>query len=145
MLKIKLALVGKKKQPEYRIVVTEHTKDPYGNHKEILGNYNPRTNPSTLTLKKERVEYWLSVGAQPTDTVHNLFVAEGLIKGDKRAVVSISKKRQAKLDEKAEAAKEAKATEEAPKEAQDSPEETPTEEPAEPTAEAPKETEAANE
>ncbi len=121
MLKFKLARVGKTKAPEYRIVVVEHTKDPYGDFVEKVGNYNPRTSPSTVTLKTDRVEYWLSQGVQPTDTVRNIFIGEGLIKEDKKAkAVALTDKRRAKLAEKQAEAEEAKkAAEEAAKEAEE--------------------------
>ncbi|MBT6254078.1 30S ribosomal protein S16 [Candidatus Uhrbacteria bacterium] len=161
MLSIRLSRIGKKKQPIYRVIVTEKRRDPYGKFLEILGNYDPRSTDKKLTLKEDRVSHWLSVGAQPSDTVKNLLIREGLIKSDKKAkAVAISKKRQAKLDEKsgaaAEAAKEAeeaaaakataeaeaKAEAEAPAEAPA--EEAPAEEPAKeeaPAEEAPKEAE----
>lgn len=111
MLKFKLARVGKKKAPEYRILVVESAKDPYGKYVEKVGNYNPRTNPSTITVNKERVEYWLGQGVQPTATVHNIFVAEGLIKEGKQKAkaVRLTDKRREKIAEKAAAEQEAKA------------------------------------
>ena len=102
MLKIRLARIGKKKNPIYRIVVSEHTKDMYGNHLEMLGQYNPHT--KEIVLKNDRIEHWLKVGAQPSETVENLLVKEGVIKGkDKKAkAVRITKKRQVKLNAKDE-------------------------------------------
>jgi len=108
MLTIRLSRTGKHKAPQYRIVLQENTQDPWAPAKEILGHYNPRRQPSEVTLKKDRIEYWLGVGAQPSGTVHNILVAEGVVKGDKKSSVTISKKRAAKLEEKkaeAEAAK----------------------------------------
>ena len=98
MLTIKLRRVGKKKQPVFRFIVTEKGKDPWGNNLEILGFKNPRTKETVLDV--ERVKYWLSKGAQPTDTVWNLFVDQKLVEGDKRRSITISKARQAKLDAK---------------------------------------------
>ena len=98
---IRLTRVGKKKQPEYRFIVSEKARDPWGKATEILGNMNPRTNPATVTLKKDRVEYWISKGAQCSETVWNILVDQGVVKGDKRKVVSISKKRAAKAEKKA--------------------------------------------
>lgn len=103
MVSIRLSRKGKKKQPTYRIVVQESTKDPWGDYLENLGHYNPLTKPKTLVVKKERVLHWIANGAQPSDTVWNLLVGEGIITGEKRRTVSISKKRKTKLD--AEAAK----------------------------------------
>lgn len=101
MLKICLSRVGKKKQPSYRIIVTEKSRDPWGKFLEILGNYNPRTKEKNL--KSERIKYWLSKGAQPSNTVWNMLVNENIVKGAKRKVVSIHKK---KTDEKSEKKKD---------------------------------------
>ena len=98
MLRIRLSRIGKKKKPVYRIVVSEHTKDMYGNHLEILGNYNPHS--KKIILKDERIKYWLSVGAQASDVVNNLLIKENIIIGEKGKSVRISKKRKIKLDEK---------------------------------------------
>ncbi|MDO8425327.1 MAG: 30S ribosomal protein S16 [bacterium] len=97
MLTIRLSRRGKKKQPTYRLVVQEHTKDPWGDYLEHLGHYNPMTNPATLVIKKERIEHWIKNGAQPSDTVWNLLVTEGVVKGDKRRTSHITKKRREKL------------------------------------------------
>lgn len=97
MLTIRLSRVGKKKQPEYRFVIMEKGRDPWGKALEILGHYNPRSTPVIFEIKKDRVEYWLSKGAQPSDTVWNMFVDRGIVKGEKRKKISISKKRKAKL------------------------------------------------
>jgi len=108
MLKIRLARVGKKKKPLYRVVISENTKDMYGDHLEILGQYNPHD--KKITLQTERIEYWLSKGAQTSDTVHNLLVKEGVIKDGKKAkAVAISKKRKAKQEKASAAAKEVQA------------------------------------
>ena len=97
MLKLRLARVGKKKHPIYRLVVSESTKDMYGNHLEILGQYDPHT--KTNSFNNERILYWISVGAQASETVYNLLVGAGLIKADKKAkAVAISKKRTAKIE-----------------------------------------------
>ena len=69
---IRMRRVGSKKRPFFRIVVTEHSAPRDGAFLEVLGTYNPRTNPETLTLKRERIAYWVSKGAQPSDTVRTL-------------------------------------------------------------------------
>ncbi len=107
MLSIRLSRIGKKKQPIYRVIVTEKHRDPWGKALEILGNYDPRSADKKLDLKADRVKHWLSVGAQPSATVKNLLIKEGLLSGDKAKGVKISKKRQVKLDEKNGAKKEA--------------------------------------
>jgi len=84
MLTIKLKRIGKKHQATFRLVVLEKRSKLSGRYIEDLGFLNPKSDE--LSLKKERIDYWLKVGAQPTDTVHNLLVKNGLIKGSKIAV-----------------------------------------------------------
>ena len=82
MLKIRLIRTGKKNAPSYRIVLIEKNASPKsGRFLEILGNYNPRL--KEINLKKDRIGYWLGKGAQASDTVHNLLISQGAIKGDK--------------------------------------------------------------
>jgi small subunit ribosomal protein S16 len=69
---IRLARVGAKKQPFYRIVVIEKDRARNGRSIEVVGTYNPRTNPATVQLKHERVAYWKGVGAQLTPIVAKL-------------------------------------------------------------------------
>ncbi len=83
MLAIRLARTGKKQKAYFRLIVSEKTKDTHGDYLEILGNINPHTNPSTVVLKQDRINYWLSKGAQPSPVVHNLLVEKGLIKSAK--------------------------------------------------------------
>lgn len=83
MLKICLSRVGKKKQPTYRVIVLEKTKDPWGDYLELLGTYDPKSKAKKIELKAERIQYWLSKGAQPSPTVHNLLVDKQIIKKDK--------------------------------------------------------------
>ncbi len=84
MLKIRLKRTGKRGQPHYRIVICEASKPRDGRTIEEIGYYNPRNKPTTFEVQRERAEYWLSKGAQPTDTVAQYFVKEGLLKGLKR-------------------------------------------------------------
>ena len=79
MLRIRLTRVGKKKQPTYRIVVIDRKKARDSSFVEIVGHYNPRQEPALITLKPERIQYWLSKGAQPTDTVRSFLRAEKLV------------------------------------------------------------------
>lgn len=99
--------MGKKKSPSYRLIVSEKTKDPHGKSLEILGHYNPVADPKVLELKKDRIAYWLSKGAQASETVHNILVGAGVVSGEKRSVISITKKRQGKMDQKKTDAEEA--------------------------------------
>ena len=100
MLTIRLTRVGKKKQPSYRFIVSEKGRDPWGKPLEILGHYNPLVEPVTIVLKKDRISYWLEKGSQCSDTVWNLFLDQGLVKGEKRKQLKISKKRKEKLAKK---------------------------------------------
>jgi small subunit ribosomal protein S16 len=61
---IRLARTGARKQPHYRVVVIEKERARNGRPVEVVGTYNPRTNPATVELKRERVEYWVSKGAR---------------------------------------------------------------------------------
>ena len=82
MLKIRMQRVGRINQPSYRIVVTEHTASPKaGKFVEKLGTYNPHT--KVRTLDEARVKYWMSVGAQPSATMHNMLVSSGILSGKK--------------------------------------------------------------
>ena len=79
MLRIRLRRVGGKKQPSYRMVVAESTSPRDGKFVEIVGFYNPRTEPETITVKEDRVLYWLSVGAQPSDSLARLLKKAGTL------------------------------------------------------------------
>lgn len=72
MLRIRLTRMGAKKKPFYRVVVTERRTARDGSFVEIVGNYNPVTNPPVVDLKMDRVRYWIGCGAQPTETVRSL-------------------------------------------------------------------------
>lgn len=84
MVMIRLARIGKNKYPTYRIIVSDKRKDTKGSYLESLGHYNPNADPATFEIEKERLEYWLSKGAQLSDTLHNICINRGLIKGEKR-------------------------------------------------------------
>lgn len=101
MITIRLSRIGKRKQPEYRFIVSDKQKDPWGKSLEILGHYNPRTNPVTMTLKEDRIKDWIKKGAGMSDTVWNLFIDKKIVEGAKRKKVGISKKRKEKLAKKA--------------------------------------------
>lgn len=113
MISLRLTRVGKKKRPLYRLIAIPKHKDPWSKCLEYLGIIDPRT--KERTLKTDRIKYWLSVGAQPSDTVHNLLVDEKVIEGKKTSVTSLSKKRTAKITEAEKAAVEKKAADEAKK------------------------------
>ena len=69
---IRLARIGARKQPYYRVVVIDKERARNGRSIEVVGLYNPRTNPTTIQLKHERIDYWVSKGAQLSDTVGRL-------------------------------------------------------------------------
>jgi small subunit ribosomal protein S16 len=72
LLRIRLTRMGAKKKPFYRVIVTEQRQARDGSFVEILGHYNPTTNPPLVELNMERVDHWLKHGAQPSETVHSL-------------------------------------------------------------------------
>ena len=72
MLMIRLARIGARKQPHYRVVVIDKERARNGRSVEVVGLYNPRTNPTTIDLKRDRIDYWVSKGAQLSDTVSRL-------------------------------------------------------------------------
>ncbi|MCI0349642.1 MAG: 30S ribosomal protein S16 [Acidobacteriales bacterium] len=69
---IRLARVGARKQPYYRVVVIEKARARNGRSVEVVGTYNPRTTPATVDLKRERIDYWRSKGAQVSERVGKL-------------------------------------------------------------------------
>jgi small subunit ribosomal protein S16 len=72
VLMIRLSRRGARKQPHYRIVVIEKERARDGRSVEVVGTYNPRTNPASVELKRDRIEYWKSKGARPSQTVSRL-------------------------------------------------------------------------
>ena len=79
MVRIRLRRVGGKKQPSYRIVAADKEAPRDGRFLEILGFYNPRTEPSTLQLDEARIYEWMKNGAQPSDSVRQVFQSAGLL------------------------------------------------------------------
>ena len=79
-VKLRLKRMGKKQQPIYRIVAADSRSPRDGRFIETVGTYNPIKNPEEITVKEERVMYWLSMGAEPTDTVRSLFKKMGITK-----------------------------------------------------------------
>ena len=77
MTKIKLQRLGKRSKAEYRIIVIDEREKVTGKPLEVLGNYNPNTNPYTLKFDSKRLEYWIKVGAQPTTTIRKLLKIGG--------------------------------------------------------------------
>ncbi|HVU75642.1 MAG TPA: 30S ribosomal protein S16 [Candidatus Paceibacterota bacterium] len=124
MLKIRMQRIGRINMPSYRLIVVEHTESPKtGRFTDIVGTYNPRSKEKKLDEAK--IKEWISKGAQPSDTVHNMLVSAGIIKGKKINILPAYK---------APVVEEAPAAEATPETA---PSETPTEAPAEAPAEEP--------
>jgi small subunit ribosomal protein S16 len=79
--------IGRKNEAHFRIVLTDHKNAAKsGKFQEILGSYNPKE--GVVTMQEDRVKYWMSVGAQPSDTVYNFLVTKGVITGKKINVLS---------------------------------------------------------
>ena len=79
MLRIRLRRVGKKKQPSYRIVVADVRSPRDGAIVDQVGHYNPLTDPPTVVVDHDKVKHWLSVGAQPSDTVGRILQRQGIV------------------------------------------------------------------
>jgi small subunit ribosomal protein S16 len=79
MVKIRLRRTGAKKQPHYRVVVADSRAPRDGKFIEIIGHYNPRTEPATVEIDAERALYWLSVGAQPSPAVQHMLDKMGIL------------------------------------------------------------------
>ena len=77
-VRIRLRRIGKKKQPQYRLVAAEAAHPRDGRFIEVLGHYNPRVDPPAVSVNGERALYWLQHGAQPTDTAKSLLVRTGV-------------------------------------------------------------------
>jgi len=93
MLTIRLQRKGKKNEQHFRVAVMEKTRSAKGKAMEIVGFLNPRK--KERAFKKERILHWISKGAQPSDTVHNLLVIEKIIEGAKIAKHKTSPKKEA--------------------------------------------------
>lgn len=116
MLKIRLRRTGKKKQPSYRVVVADARAPRDGRFVEIIGFYNPRTDPPTFRIDEERALYWLSQGAKPTEPVARLLEKQGTL--DRFARLKAGEDLESLL---AEAAEERRVAEEAAVEAEKAP------------------------
>ena len=79
MVRIRLRRVGAKRQPSYRLVAADKESPRDGRFLEILGFYNPRTEPATIQLKEERIYDWMSKGAQPSDSAELVLRSAGLM------------------------------------------------------------------
>ncbi len=100
--KIRLTRIGSKKQPTYRVVVQDESSKRDGRYIEKLGYYDPRTVPQTIVLNHERVNYWLGVGATPTDAVGVILRTAGVT--DKYYRLKAAKKKRVREEGKTEVA-----------------------------------------
>lgn len=98
MLAIRFSRIGRKNYPSYRIIVSEKSKDTQGGYLEVLGHYNPQK--KTCDVSKERILYWISHGAKPSPSVHNLFVDQNVIQAPKVKVNRNKKKKAEEVVEK---------------------------------------------
>ena len=101
MLVIRLQRVGKKHQPSYRMVLQDRRWKPSGKALELLGFYNPISKEKQF--QAERIKFWISKGAQPSPTLHNMFIDAGVITGEK---VKVWKPKKSKEGDKSESKKE---------------------------------------
>ena len=79
MVKIRLRRVGAKKQPHYRVVIADGSAPREGRFIEVIGTYNPRTDPPEMQIDAERAAYWLGVGAQPSEAVQRMLDKLGIV------------------------------------------------------------------
>ena len=120
MLKMRLQRVGRKNNPSFRLIVTDSRNAAIrGRNVDLLGSYDPKL--GTVQIDKEKAKHWLSKGVQPSDTVYNMLVAQGVVEGRKKNV--LPKKSpiidEAKLKAEAEAKAKAEADVKAAKEAEE--------------------------
>jgi small subunit ribosomal protein S16 len=101
MLAISLMRMGAKKNPFYRVVVKEKRSKRDGKYIENLGTYNPMANPAEVELKHERIQYWIGVGAQPTETVASLIKNNPAISDEEKEAKAKAKAEKAETEKQA--------------------------------------------
>lgn len=124
MLVIRMQRVGRRNKAQFRLVLQEKTQAPKSAAKEILGSYNPHISQDRkeqITLKEDRIKYWLSQGAQPSTTVHNMLLEFSVIEGEKRR--SVQPKPKKSEDDGAEDEKAAAPAEDGEQKAKEAPQE----------------------
>jgi small subunit ribosomal protein S16 len=126
MLKMRLQRIGRKNNPSYRVVVTDsRNAASRGRSVDLIGSYDPKL--GRVIIDKDRATHWLSHGVQPSDTVYNMLVAQGIVEGRKKNVLPKKSpiideaKLKAEAEAKAKAEADAKAAEEAAKAAAEAP------------------------
>lgn len=106
MVRIRLRRTGKKKQASFRVVIADSEAPRDGRFIENVGFYNPRTNPPTIELHEDRIRYWLSQGAQPSDPVVWMLRKAGILSGEAGPPAAITEE-ELEADDEAEAEAEA--------------------------------------
>ncbi len=91
MVKIRLTRIGRRNAPFYRVIVADQRRARDGRFIEILGQYQPLTGETKVTINKERALYWLDKGAQPSETVRSIFRGLGIMKEHHEAKVAAKK------------------------------------------------------
>lgn len=89
MVRIRLRRMGSKHRPAYRVVIADARAPRDGKFIETIGHYNPQLQPKVLVIKQDRARYWLSVGAQPSDTVVRLFKNVGVLDGEGKVTAAV--------------------------------------------------------
>ncbi len=99
-IKIRLKRFGRKKQPVYRVVIANSSEARNGQSIEVVGSYDPTKDVAQFDVKRERVDYWLSVGAQPTETVQRLLSKIGVVPAveKKSSLLGVSRKDRPKAE-----------------------------------------------
>lgn len=100
MVKLRFARIGRKNIQVFKIVAQDSRRDPFGRVIENLGFYNPRSKEKKINV--DRVKEWISKGAQVSDSLHNLLITEKIIKGKKRNVYSVKRKKTADTEQTAQ-------------------------------------------
>jgi small subunit ribosomal protein S16 len=113
MLKLRLQRMGRKRMPVFRLVVAEHTMPVQGRFLEKLGSFVGGQKATTLNINTERVKYWISVGAQPSQTVAQILVKQGVKEAEKFVAKRVQKPSNASIEAKVAAEAAVKAKEEA--------------------------------
>ena len=131
MIRIRLARVGKKGRPSYRIVVADVTSPRDGSYLEWIGNYDPMADPPAVTLKNERASHWLRMGAVPSDAVARLMDQNGLMERSHTFKTATKKSAEEESNNTAPAAVATPPADEPPTEEASAEEEAPTEDAAE--------------
>lgn len=90
-VKMRLARLGDKKSPFYRIVVTDSKKARQGEYTDLIGTYDPLKSPAEVKIDAEKAKKWISCGVQPTDTVRSILVKEGLLEPKPRKTTTNKK------------------------------------------------------